>query len=93
MTREDIIRMAQEAGAKPSSNPEKWDIFEISDTSLERFADLVAAHEREVISSQRKQLNKMTVLDLADQHLYEGGKVYGILEFARAIEYKHGIKL
>ena len=42
---------------------------------------------------QRKPLNKMTVIDLADQHLYEGGKIYGILEFARAIEYKHGIKL
>ena len=47
MTREDAIRMALFAGAKPSGNPEKWDIFEISDESLERFAYLVAAHERE----------------------------------------------
>ena len=44
---EDVIRMAQEAGAKPSSNPEKWDILEISDESLKRFAALVAAYERE----------------------------------------------
>jgi hypothetical protein len=48
MTREDIIRMALEAGAKPSHNPEEWDIFKIRDTDLERFAALVAAHEREI---------------------------------------------
>ena len=47
MTKEDAIRMALQAGAKPSSNPEKWDIFEISNTSLERFAELIAAQERE----------------------------------------------
>ena len=47
MDRDDIIRMAREAGAKPSHNPEEWDIFKISDTDLERFAALVAAHERE----------------------------------------------
>ena len=47
MTREDIIRMALEAGANLSSNPDKWDILEIRDTDLERFAALVAAHERD----------------------------------------------
>jgi hypothetical protein len=47
MTRDDIIRMALEAGANLSSNPDKWDILEIRDTDLERFAALVAAHERE----------------------------------------------
>ena len=47
MILDDITRMAWEAGAKPSSNPEKWDIWEIRDTDLERFAALVAAHERE----------------------------------------------
>ena len=47
MTREDIIRMAEEAGANRSSNLDKWDILEIRDTDLERFAALVAAHERE----------------------------------------------
>jgi hypothetical protein len=39
--------MALEAGAKLSHNPDKWDILEIRDTDLERFAALVAAHERE----------------------------------------------
>jgi ferric-dicitrate binding protein FerR (iron transport regulator) len=47
MNREDIIRMAREAGAKPSHNPEEWDILKIRDTDLERFAALVAAHERQ----------------------------------------------
>ena len=47
MDREDIIRMAREAGANRSYNPDKWDILEIRDTDLERFAALVAAHERE----------------------------------------------
>ena len=47
MTREDIIRMAVEAGARDCANPDKWDIWEIRDTDLERFANLVAAHERE----------------------------------------------
>jgi hypothetical protein len=45
--REDIIRMAREAGAKDSANPDKWDIWEIRDTDLERFAALVVAHVRE----------------------------------------------
>lgn len=47
MNREEIIRMAREAGANPSYSPEKWDIWEIQDTDLERFADLVAAQERD----------------------------------------------
>ena len=50
MTREDIIRMAMKAGANPSSNPEEWDILKIRDTDLERFAALVAAHEREKVA-------------------------------------------
>lgn len=47
MNRDDIIRMAIEAGARDCANPDKWDIWEICDTDLERFAALVAAHERE----------------------------------------------
>ena len=47
MDREDIIRMAIDAGATDCANPDKWDILEISDRSLERFAALVAAHDRE----------------------------------------------
>jgi len=50
MTREDIIRMAREVGASGCANPDKWDIWEIRDTDLERFAALVAAHEREKVA-------------------------------------------
>jgi arsenate reductase-like glutaredoxin family protein len=41
---------------------------------------------------QRQPLHDMAVFDLADTHLYEGGKNYGVLAFARAIEAAHGIK-
>jgi hypothetical protein len=47
MTHQDIINMAVEVGATGCANPDKWGFFEISYTSLERFARLVAAHERE----------------------------------------------
>ena len=46
MNREDIIRIAIEAGARDCANPDKWDIWEIRDTDLERFAALVAEAER-----------------------------------------------
>jgi hypothetical protein len=58
MTREDIIRMALEAGAKPSHNPDKWDIWNIRDTDLERFAALVAAHEREACAAKAEQVGQ-----------------------------------
>jgi malonyl CoA-acyl carrier protein transacylase len=44
MNREDIIRMANEAGAQRSHNPELWDIWNISDQELERFVAIVAKH-------------------------------------------------
>ena len=49
MTQEDIIRMAREAGCKPFRSPEHWDDVQVFATPnvLERFAALVAAHERE----------------------------------------------
>jgi hypothetical protein len=47
MDRDDIIRIAIEAGARDCANPDKWDIWEIRDKDLERFAALVAANERE----------------------------------------------
>jgi hypothetical protein len=49
MNREDIIRMAREAGCKPFRSPEHWDDVQVFATPnvLERFAELVAAAERE----------------------------------------------
>lgn len=46
MSRDDIIRMAKEAGAIPvHGRPKEFALS--SNQSLERFAALVAAHERE----------------------------------------------
>jgi len=47
VTKEDVMRMAKEAGAKPSNDPQLWDIWNTRDVNFERFAKLVAAHERE----------------------------------------------
>jgi hypothetical protein len=47
MTRDDIIRMAVEVGARYCASPDKWGVFEISYEGLFNFAALVAAHERE----------------------------------------------
>jgi len=49
MNRDDIIRMAQEAGCTPRRHPEYWDDVQVFATPnvLERFAALVAAAERE----------------------------------------------
>jgi hypothetical protein len=46
MTRDDIIRMAREAGAQGHHNPDCWDVFLMQPENLERFAALVAAVER-----------------------------------------------
>ena len=48
MNREEIIRMAREAGCKPFRSPEHWDDVQVFATPdvLERFASLVAAAER-----------------------------------------------
>ena len=46
MNRDDIIRMAQDAGMTPISHVSTADVI-CSRTSLERFANLVAAAERE----------------------------------------------
>ena len=49
MNREDITRMAREAGCTPFRSPEYWDDVQVFATPdvLERFAELVAAAERE----------------------------------------------
>jgi len=48
MDREEIIRMAREAGCKPFRSPKYWDDVQVFATPdvLERFAALVAAAER-----------------------------------------------
>ena len=47
MTREDVIRMAGEAGFNLHHNPELYDRMVANYKSIERFAALVASAERE----------------------------------------------
>ena len=51
MDREDIIRMAREAGCKPFRSPEHWDDVQVFATPnvRERFAALVAAEKEKQI--------------------------------------------
>ena len=53
MDREEIIRMAREAGCKPFRSPEHWDDVQVFATPdvLERFAALVAAAERNKLAA------------------------------------------
>jgi adenylyl- and sulfurtransferase ThiI len=47
MTKDEIIEMARQVGARPSSNPDEYDVLKITYRSLEAFTKLVAAKERE----------------------------------------------
>ena len=49
MNRDIVIALAREAGCKPFRSPKHWDDVQVFATPdvLERFAALVAAHERE----------------------------------------------
>ncbi len=58
MTRDDIIRMAKEAGWKRvGRNPETGPEFPILIGNLERFASLVIAAEREACAKACNQLS------------------------------------
>jgi len=54
MNREDITRMAREAGCTPFRSLEYWDDVQVFATPdvLERFANLVAAAEREACAKR-----------------------------------------
>jgi len=47
MTNDEIIKMAKQAGARRSSNPDEYDVMKITYCGLESFAKLVAEKERE----------------------------------------------
>jgi hypothetical protein len=53
MNREDVVRIAREAGIGNS-----WDL-NWHDQIIERFADLVAQHEREKVKGQIETLSAM----------------------------------
>ena len=69
MTREDIIRMAREAGGIDFTNNNAWGVTTWLGTGtpefFERFAALVAAAEREACA------------EMVDHILKEGGGTYG----------------
>jgi hypothetical protein len=69
MTRDEIIRMALEAGANLSSNPDKWDILEISYENLERFAALVAAHFEYIPGPVQVPVAEFVEMVLEKEHL------------------------
>jgi len=47
MTKDEIIKMAKQAGGRFSRNPDKYDVMEITYCGLEAFAKLVAEKERD----------------------------------------------
>ena len=53
MNRDEIFRMAREAGCEPFRRPEHWDDVQVFATPdvLERFAALVAATERNKLAA------------------------------------------
>jgi adenylyl- and sulfurtransferase ThiI len=68
MDKEEIIRMAREAGCKPFRSPEHWDDVQVFATPdvLERFAALVAAHEREACAKVCDGMDHNGVMIAAD---------------------------
>ena len=73
MTKEDIIRMAREAGGtemEPYDYGARPDRFIMRHEVLERFAALVAAAEREACA-------KLAESTICDTHLPTGVRIYG----------------
>lgn len=66
MTRDEIMRMAREAGAITSGHPEEWDVWVFQDFAIERFANLVAAAEREACAGTVKEF--LTVARFDHRH-------------------------
>lgn len=64
MTRDDIIKMAREAGCIPRRHPEHWNDVQVFATPdvLERFAALVAAAEREACEKACKQIGQHGII-------------------------------
>lgn len=70
MTRDEIMKMARQAGAERSCiNDEVW-MLAMTETSFEKFAALVAAAEREECA----ELAEKTI---CDTHIPTGVNIYG----------------
>jgi hypothetical protein len=83
MTRDDIIRMAQEAGAMPSGDPREGDVWLFQGPAMERFAALVAATEQPeqepVGVMQESYLIKGLVIPVVTQELPVGTPLYAAI--------------
>ena len=67
MTREDVIRMAGEAGFNLHHNPELYDCMVANYKSIERFAALVAEAEREACAKACEEADDGTPYNLAEE--------------------------
>jgi hypothetical protein len=82
MTRDDIIRMAHKAGGYTTEHyPDEWRL-DVDD--LDRFADLVAAAEREACAKICEQLQIPNVIYGAHPD-YVDGKLMAVEQCADAI--------
>jgi hypothetical protein len=68
MTRDDIIRMAQEAGAIPSGDPREWDVWLFQGPAMARFAALVAAAEREACAKVCDEIERGPAMMIEERH-------------------------
>jgi hypothetical protein len=58
MNRDDILKMAREAGFNDHHDPDLYDCMVASEKAIERFAALVAAAEREACARVCEEYNK-----------------------------------
>jgi len=69
MTPEEIIELAKQVGASPSSNPDEYDVLKITYCELEAFAKLVAEKERKefdvLFAEHQKLLGELQAMRLA----------------------------
>jgi len=62
-----IMEMARETGFTRSSNPDLYDIMLASDKSIEHFAELVRADEREACANVCEETDDGTPYNLAEE--------------------------
>ena len=86
MNRDDIIRMAREAGAEMFSHAS---VFSAND--IERFAALVAAAEREACASKPLTDKEIEEIVDAEINIHEEGLRDAIYMIIRMVEAAHNI--
>lgn len=76
MTRDDIVRMAREAGGHASGFGDRWVVYT---PDLERFAALVAAAEREACAAlcEARFTGDLSRVANQDEKIHSGGRRCG----------------